>query len=81
MSALGFPLNFPEISKKENTAFPTSLCHRYHCIPVLASMLWAWTDAAGEVSEPRTVPWGSWARTSPHLPSSLGLGPQPSLLG
>lgn len=77
MSALGFPLNFPGISKKENTAFPTSLCHRYRCIPVLASMLWARTDAAGEVSEPR----GSWARTPPHLPSSLGLGPQPSLLG
>lgn len=67
MGALGFPVNFPEISKKEDktdsAAFPGSLCHR-HCyrrVRALASMRWVRTDAAGEVLEPRTVPRGLWA--------------------
>lgn len=42
MSALGFPLNFPGISKEEgktdSAAFPSSLCHRDRCIPVLTSV-------------------------------------------
>lgn len=67
MGALGFPLNFPEVSKKkektDSAAFPGSLCHshRYRCVLVLALMRWMRTGAAGEVLEPRTIPRGSWA--------------------
>lgn len=51
MSALVFPLNFPELSKEDgktdSAVFPSSLCHQDRCVPVLAWVRWARTVLLG----------------------------------